>query len=492
MKRKFKIYFSDFFDVSPESLKQHGAFNISLLYDLPLFIDPFLLFNSEKTEYQDLHKQIIEYVKFLKMKSATKLSNGEIKSWYLFPEIKQNWLGYSKTGNDGRGLGKSFAIALNHNLTTIFKNFGEETDTSPHLEKLTLVKDGVGKDQISDFTCNLILGFLAKYTEEYAQKYIPKEKLSLFMIPKSRFNWETQTWASRQYNLPKFGKQYVLLSPVDLLTKDEAWINHREFVEDFSEVVNGVENDQLRSEINNYLYNTLPEKPKKPDWSKAIESAVRKYPYLIDTFIAMKERNREGATRVSAEKIEETNQIFIEHIKQFIELISDTEFYDTPTNSFEEGLKRVNYLKHVIENQDGYRLFYNKNRPIKKESDLQIMFKLTWFASAYDNNAEVNNGRGPADFIVSYGSKDKTVIEFKLASNTKLETNLKNQAEIYSDAARATHPPIKAILYFTEAEHDKVWKLLTKHKLEKKKEIVLIDAIEKVSASKERGNELPF
>lgn len=45
------IYFSDYFDVDPLLLERYGAFNISLVTDLPLFIDPFLLFNSKKSEY---------------------------------------------------------------------------------------------------------------------------------------------------------------------------------------------------------------------------------------------------------------------------------------------------------------------------------------------------------------------------------------------------------------------------------------------------------
>lgn len=46
-----KIYFSDFFNVTPDILDKYGAFNISLINDLPLFIDPFLLFGSKKPEY---------------------------------------------------------------------------------------------------------------------------------------------------------------------------------------------------------------------------------------------------------------------------------------------------------------------------------------------------------------------------------------------------------------------------------------------------------
>lgn len=80
---------------------------------------------------------------------------------------------------------------------------------------------------------------------------------------------------------------------------------------------------------------------------------------------------------------------------------------------------------------DGYRLFYLNGKPIKKENDLQIMYRLVWFASEYDVNREVNNGRGPADFKISIGSKDSTIVEFKLASNSKIRKNLENQVEIY-------------------------------------------------------------
>ena len=45
-----RIYFSDYFEVYPADLKAYGAYNISLINDLPLFIDPFLLFGSDKKE----------------------------------------------------------------------------------------------------------------------------------------------------------------------------------------------------------------------------------------------------------------------------------------------------------------------------------------------------------------------------------------------------------------------------------------------------------
>lgn len=73
-------HFTDFFQVSPEVLEEYGAFNVSLTNDLPLFIDPFLLFNSEKEEYQRLHDQIIDYLRFLRDKAEKNLNRGLIKS----------------------------------------------------------------------------------------------------------------------------------------------------------------------------------------------------------------------------------------------------------------------------------------------------------------------------------------------------------------------------------------------------------------------------
>ena len=61
-----KIHFSDFFEVSQETLDDYGAFNISLINDLPLFVDPFLLFNSKDSTYRKLHDTIISYVRFLR------------------------------------------------------------------------------------------------------------------------------------------------------------------------------------------------------------------------------------------------------------------------------------------------------------------------------------------------------------------------------------------------------------------------------------------
>jgi len=60
------LYFSQHFNVNPGLLEDYGALDISLVSDLPLFVDPFLLFNSDDAGYQALHKEILRYLTFLR------------------------------------------------------------------------------------------------------------------------------------------------------------------------------------------------------------------------------------------------------------------------------------------------------------------------------------------------------------------------------------------------------------------------------------------
>ncbi|MGW6380910.1 hypothetical protein [Peribacillus butanolivorans] len=473
-----KVYFSDFLEVEPSVLYQYGAFDVSLINDLPLFIDPFLLFNSTKKEYQDLHQNMLKYLGFLRGKAQEKtLSPGLLKAWFMFPEIKQNWLGFSKSGNGGSGLGRDFAVALHSNLNSVLSEFGMEKVTkSSHLEKLCIIKEKVGRDNISDFTTRLIHEYLLKYTQTFALKHLNKKYVKKVTVNNVRFNYKTETWERDAYDLPYINGDYVLLTPMDILTKDDTWINKTDMVKDFSLIPACIDNEQLRFQINNYFISILPKKPSAKDRSLAVTRVVSEYPEFVDFYIKFKEQHGGQAQARSIEKVKESAQFYVEKFKELIELLEkETDFYKVKDDTFKESLQRVMFLKHVIENNDGYRIFYSKGMAIKKEEDLQILYRLTWFATDSDVNREVNNGRGPVDFKVSKGNKDKTLIEFKLASNSQLRRNLQNQVKIYENA-NETKKSIKVILYFSERELTNVTKILVELGLREADNIILIDA----------------
>lgn len=481
-------HFSDFFNILPETIEHYGAFNISIVNDLPVFIDPFLLFNSENPVYQQLHEEIIRYLAFLREKSTYNLSDsGLLNAWYRFGEVKQTWLGYSKFGNGGRGLGNKFAYELNQNLYKVFNTFGKEQITKgSHLEKLCLVTDKVGRDMISDFTTNLIKHYLLTYTQKFAQDHIDSVHIKEFSVQKVKFNYDTETWESGIYFLPSCRSDFVLLTPKDILTKDELWISKEDLYNNYNTIVNAVPNHQLRSQLNNYLKQRLSDRPQKNEVNKVINSLIKEYPAFIDHYIKYKEDTGQKAVDISEEKVQQVELLFIKQVQKFVgHLKMNTSFYNGFPNSYNESRQRIIFLKDVIEKNDGYKLFYVNGKPVKREKDLQLFYSMTWYATKYDVNREVNNGRGFADYTISKGKDDKTVVEFKLASNSSLKKNLNRQVEIY-EQANNTKVSLKVIMYFTKQEFEKVQKILADLNLIGDDNIILIDARNdnKPSASK--------
>jgi len=463
-------------------LEEFGAFNVSLVNGLPLFIDPFLLFHSESDEYQQLHTSVIEYVTFLRDRSLHAPVNDDLlKAWYCFPEIKQNWLGFSVAGNSGSGLGMKFARALHSNLGRLFADFGEERiTTGSHLEKVCLISSGVGRDNISDFTTNLIIDYLCLYTERFAEANISPKLISTVHIRKARFDYPTETWRRAAYQLPVANGDFLILTPRDMLTRDENWINRGDLIRDFEQIPVVIPDAELRGQVFNYFQWVLPQhrdrEASQQERADAVAETLLQFPQLIDYFIEVKEDNGDEASNVSEEKVLATEFIFIHQLKELQQALSQsTPFYNMRALTYGEAHARLAYLKDVIENKGGHRLFYHDGIAIEREKDLQILYRLVWFGTPSDVGSEVNDGRGPVDFKISRGARDKTLVEMKLAKNSHLERNLEKQVPIYQAASDAEHG-IKAIIFFSKAEQERAEGILDKLGLLGHRDIVLIDA----------------
>ena len=222
-----RLLFSEYFEVDESLLDSYGALNICIDSDLPVFIDPFLLFASKEAEYVELHELIVKHLINLKV-FAVDNANVNLKL-FQFPEVKQNWLGFCKWGNNGKGLGPKFARDLIEAFSGFCSNFGQETvSSSSHIEKLTLVGAGIGRDFISDFSTNLIFEYLLEYTQTFALKHLRADQRKEFSV-RCRFDQELMLWMPKSFVLPYFYLEdgdFVLLTPIDILTKDEAFICH--------------------------------------------------------------------------------------------------------------------------------------------------------------------------------------------------------------------------------------------------------------------------
>lgn len=492
-KDKSKIYFSDYFEISHNTVENYGALDVALVCDNPAFVDPFLIFANSK--YKEQHAFIISYLEFLRDKaisnSGKELNSGDYQHYYKFSEVKQAWLGYSADGNAGLGLGPLFAGSLYRNLNRIFANFGKEKITkSAHIEKLCLVEEGVGIDKISDFTLNLIKEYVLQYTQEFASKYIDQKFIKEFPIKKTSFDVSTGLWKDGRFNLPFFEYKnkvdFVLLVPQDILTREDTWISKNDFLKNNTKIFSSIENDELRTKLNKYFYDNLLTKLNKDkklikDESQkskktALLRTMREHPEVLDYYIKLKEKESNIALTEHVALPEEINFYFdTEHVQKSFANKSFKKI-----TSIDDCVDRIKFFKQVLESN-------SKDLQVKgtrlQEKQLQLMFKMATFGSLFDYNSEVNNGRGPIDFVVSMGSIDKVGLELKLASNTKLKQNLRNQGKIYQADSNLKHV-IKVVFFFADDELKRVNGVLTG--LRKKVdnyEIFLIDCRKKRSAS---------
>lgn len=156
-------------------------------------------------------------------------------------------------------------------------------------------------------------------------------------------------------------------------------------------------------------------------------------------------------------------------------------------SSFDAAYERVLFLKGRMEDNDAYTLFYDKDgKWVGNEKTLHHMYNLSWYGTPFQVDREVNNGRGFADFKISYGSTECTMVEFKLASagRAKLTENLKNQLDVYKKANNTTNGMF-VIAYFNKNQRKMVKEVLAELNLQEGPNTILIDAIkDKVSASK--------
>ncbi len=486
-----RVYFSEIFDVSHKAIEEYGALDVSLICDNPAFVDPFLIFAHKK--YKFLHDLVIAYLGYLRdlsIKEGT-LTSGKFNHYYKFPEVKEAWLGYSVDGNAGLGLGKNFADSLYSNLNKFFAN--QNITESSHLEKLCLVEEGVGVDKISDFTLNLVKKYLLEYTQIFAQKNLNKKYLARFPIRKVEFDFKRGVWVDGRYTLPSYewkGKrQFVLLVPRDILTKQDTWISRDDFLENDITIFYTISNAELREKINRFFCNNLAvklDKKKRPqkDYSKkskriALMKTAHEFPEILDYYIKYKEQQKDKAI---------TQHIAVpEFVNFFSDVSTIQESFKSQTlekiSSFNDCVARISFFKKVLESNSGK--LYIKEKPLL-EAQLGLMFKMVTYDSLFDYNAEVNNGHGPIDFIVSYGSNDKTGLELKRASNTKLESNLLNQSKVYAKDSSLKHT-IKIIFYFSDKELVRVNKILEKiGRAVDNKEVFLIDCRKKESASRQK------
>ncbi|MDR0438173.1 MAG: hypothetical protein LBH22_07735 [Bacteroidales bacterium] len=144
--------------------------------DIPLYLDPFLLWKSPSQQDNALHSLITN--SFNHLGSLVNKGNEKEAIDILIDssECNEVGLGNSKT-KEGKRIGGKLAASM---LDT-FKVIPQISKSGfTHFEEVQLLVDNISKDRISDIACNFIFSFLVDFTIEQSEKYkIPIEKVTL-------------------------------------------------------------------------------------------------------------------------------------------------------------------------------------------------------------------------------------------------------------------------------------------------------------------------
>jgi hypothetical protein len=192
--------------------------------DLPLGIDPFLLYKSRDLVLGRLHKQIVE----LFNRGLRLIHEGQRqKARYLFsfPEVSEIGLGYARKGKKGSGVGKFLSELI---LETLSESPALLKRGIHHVEEMQLVSLGIGPDRVSDIAANLIKEYLVEYTQKQCE--IWKIPLHRDVPLANVFQSDSQEWIDGYFDLPlsPFDGTPILLVPRRIV-RTLPWINYEDF-----------------------------------------------------------------------------------------------------------------------------------------------------------------------------------------------------------------------------------------------------------------------
>lgn len=207
--------------------------------DIPLYLDPFLLWKSPSLQDNSLHTSLVNSFNHLGslLKNDKKLDAIDIL--IKCSECDEVGLGNSKTRH-GMPIGKSVA----ENILSLFENIPEiHSSGFVHFEEIQLFVDQISSDRISDFACNFLKSFLIDYTLEQCEKHnIPIESADVVV-----YNYRKNTLEEEETFLPvnPSTKEPIILVPKRWLRR-VPWINYQDYLHSyFIENVKSVDDKKI-------------------------------------------------------------------------------------------------------------------------------------------------------------------------------------------------------------------------------------------------------
>jgi hypothetical protein len=144
--------------------------------DIPLYLDPFLLWRSPSQQDNALHTAIINSFNHLGYLEKQSRHAEAVKILTTLSECDEVGFGHSHT-REGRRIGEDTAEEI-LDLFRVIPDYDRRGFL--HFEEIQFFVDHISRDRISDIACNLLKSFLLDYTIQQCQTHgIPVSNVSL-------------------------------------------------------------------------------------------------------------------------------------------------------------------------------------------------------------------------------------------------------------------------------------------------------------------------
>jgi len=436
------ISLGKYLGLTRENLEKAGVFDSTLGIDTKLFIDPKLLVDSEIPEFKNSRQKILRYfsqiLRILKQSPKSSRLQGRARDMLAVPEPGGLSIGYGSKTDNGTSIAKNVANRILLSMSEILSVGIEDAEV---VELLGLFVPGFGPDSISDLVVHIIYNDFCTFTQRVARElgvktqkyhiegvdyYLPTHSFSgeqLIFIPNPLLrslpivmSWDDIGRAAEHNE--KLRKQFddIVLPALEKVMSDVSSKTEKEM-------------DEFKKEMSSLL--DLYRKIEVDSYSLTRDD---KGYYQIDPFVEKESKNIQVSN-----KPKNANEL-VDSVRELI-----TQF------------------KRSIEDNGGNTLLYKKtdtgkimeSKPHNEDVPQRIFYMIADLFCQQANillSGESDAGRGPVDFSLGIGYREKVLVEIKKSNNKNLESGYKEQVKAYEKSENAFHSFYVVVIVKEEKE----------------------------------------
>ena len=217
--------------------------------DIPLYVDPFMLWRSPSQVDQGLHTSLINAFNHLGVLASKGQDTQAISILINASECEEVGLGASST-RQGKRIGEAKA----REVISLFKRIPHYSRNGfRHFEEIQFFVEGISKDRISDICCSFLKSFLIDFTMQQCEKLgIPREVTDVENVYNYRKNCFEKLLSLEMPVHPKTGKPLIFVPKRWL--RFVPWISYDDYFEKYcpQDEISHLPDELTRVDVLNY------------------------------------------------------------------------------------------------------------------------------------------------------------------------------------------------------------------------------------------------